>query len=78
MEEQKKMVYEIIIDCWNVTKKHGFTRMDDKAWEDFIAETENGSQKWKGRGAVAWMLYRKIMNGLIEAVTALQCAEKGK
>lgn len=72
MENEKKIVYEIVLDCWGVVKNRGFVPMDDGAWQELIRETEALSQKWQAKGTRHWMLYRKIMNALLDTVEAVQ------
>lgn len=35
--EDKKVIYEIIIEIWNMAKEFGFKKLSDEEWEKFIA-----------------------------------------
>lgn len=72
LDKHKRKVYEVIIDCWAVAKKYGFAQMTEDDWQKFIDEAESLSKKWKAEGSVLWMLYRRIIGGLTEAITAIQ------
>lgn len=72
LDIKRKMVHEIIVDSYNVSKEYISIHMNDEDWEKFLKDTDSLSQKWKCQGAVFWMLYRKIIGGLIDAITAFQ------
>ena len=33
---EKKIVYEMIIDIWNLAKKFEFEKLTDEQWEEFV------------------------------------------
>lgn len=47
MEEEKKIVYQIILDIWDLTKKYVFRPLDDNEWNRFIYEANKLSNKYK-------------------------------
>jgi hypothetical protein len=72
LDIKRKMVHEIIVDSYNVSKKYISVHMNDEDWDEFIKDTDNLSDKWKCQGIVYWMLYRKIIGALRDTLIAFQ------
>ena len=58
--EEKKSVYQVFLDCWDVSKRYLFISLDDFLWERLVEELEEKSQKYKGINDNIWRLYRDI------------------
>lgn len=76
MDEEKKTVYEIITGSWAIIKKYGFTKMDDKAWEDLIKDADTLSDYYRLKGVRYWHLYRKIIASLVDYVEMIQKGDR--
>lgn len=72
MEEEKKLMYELIIDCWSLIKTDGFSEMSDEQWEKLIDQAHEIEVKWKNRGINYYHLYRRMVNPLIDHIENLQ------
>ena len=77
MEEEKKIVYDIIVSTWGIVKKHGFEKMGEKEWEELIDETNKLAEKYKEKGTRYWNLYRRIAGNLIDYVEVMQKSAGG-
>ena len=76
--DDKKLVYELITDCWGVAKKYGFEKMSDDDWMNLIDETHILEKKWKNISTIYYYLYRKIISALLDYVESHQKAMKGE
>ena len=47
---EKKIIYEMIIDIWNLAKKFGFGKLTDNQWEEFIDLGNEFRNKFKNNG----------------------------
>ena len=47
MEEEKKIIHQIILDVWDLTKKYVFQTLDDNGWNKLIYEANKLSNKYK-------------------------------
>ena len=47
MEEEKKIIHQIILDVWDLTKKYVFQPLDDNGWNKLIYEANKLSNKYK-------------------------------
>ena len=58
--DEKKLVYQIILDIWNMSKKYIFSEMCDKEWEEMIHEANLKCDVYKEFGEPAQKLYRDM------------------
>jgi hypothetical protein len=45
--DEKKILYEMILDLWNLMKKYVFQPLDDNGWNKLIYEANKLSNKYK-------------------------------
>lgn len=64
MEEEKKIVYQIFMDCWDMAKRYLFIPLDDFLWERWHDELEEKSQKYRQYDDATWHLYRDIATAI--------------
>lgn len=59
--DEKKIVYQIILDCWDMAKRYLFIPLDDFLWQMWCQEIEEKSNQYKGTSNALWHLYRDII-----------------
>ena len=62
--DEKKVVYQIILDCWDMAKRYCFITLDDFKWEMWCREIEEKSQEYKRHSDALWRLYRDIITAI--------------
>ena len=70
--EEKKIVYQIILDIWNLAKKYVFAELDDKGWEQFVNEAMILSDKYKNQDPDVKKLFSDIYFAFEKYKTAKQ------
>lgn len=63
--DEKKIIYKIILGCWELCKKYLFVTLDDEGWEKFIEEANTFSNEFKNQDEKIWELYRDIVGAII-------------
>ena len=48
--DEKKIIYEMVLDIWNLAKKYEFQKLTDEQWEDFINSGEELRTKFMKHG----------------------------
>lgn len=71
MEEEKKIVYQIILDIWDLAKKFVFQPLDDNAWNRFIYEANKVSNKYKKHDEKTQRLFSDIYFAIEKYKTAM-------
>lgn len=69
--EEKKIIYQIILDIWELTKKYVFQPLDDDGWEQFCNEAGVVSNKYRDCGKHIGILFSDIFT----AVTKYKAAK---
>lgn len=64
--DDKKIVYQIIFDCWEMCKKYLFVTLDDFLWNAWHDEMEEKSIQYKRYGEATWHLYRDIISAIVQ------------
>lgn len=62
--EEKKIIYQIILDIWELTKKYVFQPLDDDGWEAFCNEAGIVSNKYRDCDKNIWMLFSDIIHAV--------------
>lgn len=64
--EEKKIVYQIIIDLWNLAKEFNFEKLSETEWEIFTEKGMKLRKKFLTYGTDIDLLFRGIFNTLQE------------
>lgn len=65
--EEKKIVYELILDIWGLAKNFGFEPLSDSDWERYIYETDKlYKSKYKQSEERIEMLFRQMLLALTD------------
>lgn len=72
--DEKKIIYQIILDIWNLAKKYVFTELDDKGWECFVNEAIALSDNYKHHDPAI----RKLFSDIYFAFEAYKTAKQNK
>ena len=62
--EEKKIVYQIIIDIWNLAKEFDFKKLTDAEWEEFTSKAQELRDKYKNHGESIDLLFRDMFSAL--------------
>ena len=62
--EEKKIVYQIIIDIWNLAKEFDFKKLSDAEWEKFTSKAQELRNKFKNNGESIDLLFRDMFSAL--------------
>lgn len=63
--EEKKVVYQIILDCWEIAKKYLFIKLNDDTWNDFIQLGHSTSEKYKNCDKPTQKLFSSIFTAFV-------------
>lgn len=64
--EEKKIVYQIVIDLWNLAKEFNFQRLSDKEWELLVEKGMKLREKFMSYGKDIDLLFRGMFNAVQE------------
>lgn len=62
--EEKKIVYQIVIDLWNLAKEFNFQRLSDKEWELLVEKGMKLREKFVQYGTDIDLFYREMYRAL--------------
>lgn len=62
--EEKKIIYQIILDIWELTKKYVFKPLDDDGWEQFCNEAGVVSNNYRKCSKDVGMLFSDIFTAI--------------
>ena len=62
--EEKKIVYQIIIDIWDMAKRYIFSPMGDEEWSAMSDEANIRSNRYRECNELIWHLYRDIYTAI--------------
>lgn len=62
--DEKKIVYQIISDCWDMAKRYCFIPLNDFLWERWHDEMEEKSRNYRKYDDTTWHLYRDIIGAI--------------
>lgn len=58
--EEKKIIYQIILDIWDLTKKYVFQPLNDDGWEQLSNEANVISNKYREYGDSIRLLFSDL------------------
>jgi hypothetical protein len=58
--DEKRIIYDLIADIWDLTKKYVFQTLDDNGWNKLIYEANKLSNKYKQTDEKTRMLFCDI------------------
>lgn len=62
--DEKKIIYQIILDIWALTKKYVFQPLDDDGWEQFCNEAGIVSNNYRECDKNIWILFSDIFTAI--------------
>lgn len=68
--EEKKIIYQMILDIWELTKKYVFIPLDEDGWEQFIKEGGAVSRKYRPYNSELVHLFNNIFNAIADYKSA--------
>lgn len=63
--EEKKLIYQVVVDCWNIAKQFLFEPINDSKWDDFIEQGNRKSQEYKEEDEATKKLFCSIFNDFV-------------
>lgn len=63
--EEKKIIYQIFIDCWNLAKKYFGEHLSDEQWELFLKEGDELWHRYEKYDKNVHQLYRTIFQAIV-------------
>ena len=58
--DEKKIVYQIVLDVWNLTKEYGFKPLSEEQWNEMIEKGDKLREKYKQQGEIFQRLFTQM------------------
>lgn len=62
--EEKKIIYQVIVDCWSLFKDHISEPLSEEEWEHIVKNANAKSEKYRDQGTLVWHFFRDVYTAL--------------